>query len=95
MARRNHSGIILWPEYFDSNLTRSKGRRVPRDLAVPSPNAEELYQVCRKLGLSPDLEKDRAHPSRWFDPKGRVRVIESYSKAETIARVARGLAKKR
>ena len=95
MARSDHSGIILWPEYFDSNLSRSRGRRISKDLAVPSPTAEELYQVCRKLGLSPDLDKDKAHPSRWFDPKGRLKVIKEYSKQETISRVARGLTKKR
>ncbi len=96
MAKKDNTGVIfLWPEYFDSGLTKSTGRRVSMDLAVPSPNSEDIYHVCRKLGLSPDLEKDKAHPSRWFDPKGRVKVLKKYSKVDTITMVAKGLQKKK
>jgi signal recognition particle subunit SRP19 len=95
LAKRDHSGYILWPEYFDSNLSRSHGRRVPIDLAVNSPNCEEIFLICKKLGLSPELEKRSAHPSRWFDPKGRVKVPEKSSKSETIEKVAKALSKRR
>ncbi len=96
MAKKDNTGVIfLWPEYFDLGLTRSAGRRVSKDLAVPSPNSEDIYHVCRKLGLSPDLEKEKAYPSRCFDPKGRVKVLKKYSKVETISLVAKGLSKKK
>ena len=95
MAKKRDDRIILWPEYFDSSLTRSEGRRVPADAAVPSPNAEDVFRACQKLGLSPELEYDKSHPSRWFDPRGRVRVPAKFNKTKTIKMVAKRLSRKK
>ena len=95
MAKKNHSGMVLWPEYFDLNLTRSKGRRVSKDLAVPGLNSEELYKACKRAGLSPDLKPEKAFPSRWFDPRGCVVVIRKFPKAKTIEMVAEKLMRKK
>ena len=95
MAKKTDDRIILWPEYFDSDLTRAEGRRVSKETAVSTPNAEDVFRACQKLGLSSELEYDKAHPSRWFDPRGRVKVPAKYNKTKTINIVAKRLSRKK
>ena len=91
MAKPKDDHFIIWPEYFDSNLSRADGRRLRKELCIASPNAEELYSIAKKIGLSPILENDKAFPPRWMDPKGRIKVPKKYNKTETILMVAEKL----
>ena len=95
MAKAKDDMYILWPEYFDSNLTKADGRRLPKPLCVSSPNAEELFSIAKKVGLSPVLEKDKAYPSKWMDRKGRIKVPNKYSKTQTMLMIAEKLKLKR
>lgn len=87
--------FILWPQYFDSNLSRSEGRRMPRSLSIPAPNSGDLFHIAKKLGLSPVLEDDKAFPSRWMEGKGRIRIAKKFDKTTTMRKVAEGLQRKR
>lgn len=46
---RQQDRIIVWPVYFDSVKTRSEGRRVSKNLGVPSPKALEVKEASEKL----------------------------------------------
>ena len=35
--------IVIYPEYFDFNLKRSEGRKVPANISVKRPIVDELY----------------------------------------------------
>ncbi|ERH13467.1 MAG: signal recognition particle 19 kDa protein, partial [halophilic archaeon J07HB67] len=35
---------VLWPAYFDAELSRSDGRRLPVDQAVSEPTVDEIAQ---------------------------------------------------
>lgn len=95
MAKAKDDMYILWPEYFDSNLSRADGRRMPKNLCVPSPNAEEIFSIAKKIGLSPVLENDKAFPSKWTDRKGRIKVPKRHNKTQTMLMVAEKLKLKR
>jgi signal recognition particle subunit SRP19 len=95
MAKVKNDMYILWPEYFDSNLSRAAGRRLPRSICIPSPNVEEMFSIAKKIGLSPILEKDKAFPSRWMDRKGRIKVPKKFNKTQTMLMVAEKLKIKR
>lgn len=69
---------VLYPAYFDQNLSRSSGRRVERDAAYPNPDLQHILEACRMaLGsLSPPMliiPERKRHPQ---DPLriGRLRV---------------------
>lgn len=62
----NEKQYILWPEYFDRNLPRRLGRRVPLELAVPSPTIKELIKVCEELGLEYEHVSDKKYPRVWY-----------------------------
>ncbi len=100
MTKREFKGkyVTLWPQYFDSTLPRSLGRRVPKELAVPNPKTEEIVKVLNVLGrnyLLPDEEL--RYPRAWWKREGPVYVEkkEGESKQKIIFMVARALKEKR
>ena len=80
--------IILYPVYFNSKCPRSRGRRVNRSQAVKNPTVDELYKAVRALGLECTIERDKHHPSRWFEREGRLIVITNLRKTQLIREVA-------
>jgi signal recognition particle subunit SRP19 len=92
---------IIYPEYFDVNLSRGEGRRLSRQKAVEDPSLSKLTFVSTKLKLKFTAEKDKFYSKRWWNKQGRM-VVEferseegeaEFSKTEVIAKIAT-LAKK-
>ena len=90
MVTRDDERYVLYPIYFDSKAKRPH-RRVPRDIAVASPTAEQVAKACAKLRLKPMLEKGKHHPARWFKGEGRVLIPVRGSKAVLVRQVGEAL----
>lgn len=73
MLRRKRFHVI-YPEYFDADLPRSKGRRVPLSLAAEEPSVKKIAYACKKLGLEYTIEDEKAHPAQWWKQNGRVLI---------------------
>jgi signal recognition particle subunit SRP19 len=82
---------VLWPEYFDINLTRSEGRKVKKPLAIAQPNTELISRACQSLGLEFKVEEDKAYPGQWHHKKGRVLVEKKMSKSQLLMKVGERL----
>jgi signal recognition particle subunit SRP19 len=67
---------VLWPAEFDAELTRSEGRRVASDLAVPEPTVDEIAEAVQQVGYDAVIERDKQYP-REYEPRGRVLVKEA------------------
>lgn len=65
---------VLYPCYFDANLTHTQGRRVGKALAVKNPQAQTIMQGLRELGIPAILEATKTHPRDWANT-GRVRYL--------------------
>ncbi|MEM3586185.1 MAG: signal recognition particle subunit SRP19/SEC65 family protein [Candidatus Jordarchaeaceae archaeon] len=93
---RKKDKIILYPEYFDSKITRGKGRRVPLNISVPSPTLEELALVSKRLGYDFEVEPESAHPSNWWRKQGRLLINKNgLKKNDVIRKIAKILSKAR
>ena len=67
------SKMILWTGYFDSKLSRSAGRRVPKEASVPKPNLEAVAWAAKAVGISKmKRDTDASHPSRPHLGEGRL-----------------------
>jgi signal recognition particle subunit SRP19 len=79
----NPDKIALWPGYFNSKISRSNGRRVPRDSAVPNPDLEGLLWAARKAGITKmKREEGTSHPRRPNMKEGRLWIsLNAASKA--------------
>ena len=45
---------VIWPVYFDAEVGREKGRKIPKELAVKHPTIDEIYRA-----LGADIEEFR------------------------------------
>lgn len=80
---------VIWPAYLDAEVSRSKGRRVPRDLAVPEPTVDEIAAAAQQVGYDAIIERDRTYP-REYEPRGRVLVkdADDASKNDLVQAIA-------
>jgi len=87
---KDYDRHVLWLDYFDSELKRSEGRRVPLSTATRAPTLPELGEACRRLNLQPQPQAAR-HPSRPSKESGYVSVTKSSPKQNLLLKVAREL----
>jgi signal recognition particle subunit SRP19 len=65
----------VWTGYFDSRLSRSQGRRVPKEAAIPTPTLETVAWAARAAGITRMRRKpETSHPSRPFTQEGRLEI---------------------
>lgn len=85
--------VVIWPFFFDSKLSRSEGRRVPRALSVKTPSLGEVAEAARRAGYRVEVDEKAKHPAHWFDYTGRVLVYTEERKTEVIRKIASELLK--
>jgi signal recognition particle subunit SRP19 len=80
---------VIWPAYLDAERSRSEGRRVPLDLAVPEPTVDEIASAVQQVGYDAVIDRDRTYP-REYEPRGRVVVkgADDASKSDLLGAVA-------
>jgi signal recognition particle subunit SRP19 len=76
-------GVILYPCYFDSDLMRSEGRRVPRTSGVQNPDAGDIERILKKNHIQYSREP-KSHPAYWWKGQGRIIVEYTGSKGDLI-----------
>ena len=67
---------VIWPAYFDADLTRSEGRRVSKALSVSNPSVDEIAQAVQQVGYEAVVERGKRYP-REYQTRGRVLVKDS------------------
>lgn len=92
---RQQDKVIVWPVYFDSLKTRSEGRRVSKNLGVPSPKALEVKDASEKAGLASELVPDVGYPKTPWLKTDMVLVKKKGSKNQAIVSIAGQLLKMR
>lgn len=83
--------IVIWPIYFDSTKTRSQGRMVSAEDSVPNPSVEDVIAATLKVGIKPEIEREKKHPGTWQASSGRILVPKSETKTVILKKIARSL----
>jgi len=95
--------MILWTGYFDSKLSRSDGRRVPKEASIPKPTLESVVWAARSAGIRKmRQEPEASHPSRPHAKEGRLvlppghvfEVTETSSKEGVMKAIGTALRKR-
>ena len=94
MPSKKNRQIVIYPEYFDSKLTRLEGRRVSNDHAVPSPSLQDVASAVRRAGFKSSVEEDAGYPRHWWKKRGRVLISPGSLKTDVIRKVAEQLKSK-
>ena len=80
---------VIWPVYIDSKKSKHEGRKIPLDDAVDSPKLREISKAANKLGLNPEVEKNKSYPRSWWEIYGRVRVDKTIPKREILIKISK------
>lgn len=84
MAYDDDTAIVLWPDYFDSRLTRAQGRRLPGELCVSKPSLDLICKGAILLDLEYKVFEDMKYPRNQTSGKGCVRVEKGKMKKTEI-----------
>jgi signal recognition particle subunit SRP19 len=87
---KDYDRYVFWLDYFDSELKRSQGRRVPLSSATRAPNLAELAEACRRLNLQPQAQPAH-YPSIPSRESGYVSVAKGSPKHELLLRISKEL----
>lgn len=81
---------VLWPAYFDAELSRKEGRRVPSELAVEDPSVEEIAEAVGQVGYDAVVEREASYPREHYRTRGRVIVkgADDDAKSDLLQAVA-------
>ena len=88
MVSRGEDKYVIYPIYFDKSVSRLNGRKVAKKYAIEKPKAEDISKAAKSLGLNPFLEKDVAHPSRYWKKEGRILVDKKDTKSKILVKIA-------
>ena len=90
---RKQEKAIIWPAYFDLAKTRNRGRRVPKNMAVPNPKIEELQTAAGRLGLKNEVVAQVSYPKVPWQKTGSILVEKKTPKEQIIKNLAKQLVK--
>ncbi|MDH5815881.1 MAG: signal recognition particle subunit SRP19/SEC65 family protein [Candidatus Nezhaarchaeota archaeon] len=85
---------MIYPCYLDSNKSESRGRKIPKRYAVPSPKIEEIFKAAQRLNLDPIIE-EKPHPSWWWEETSRISVKKVTSKRRILIMIAQKIMEER
>jgi signal recognition particle subunit SRP19 len=91
---RGRGKYWIWPAYFNINFSRSKGRRVSREIAIHNPSIGEIEKAAIKLGLEPILVPEAIYPKQPWIKTGMLMVNKNYPKEQILNKIAKKMRNK-
>ena len=89
---KDYDHIVVWLDYFNRNLTRSNGRRLPRERCVAKPSIQEISDAARTAGLKITESNERARfPRRPHIRSGYLILPKSAPKASILHSIGKRL----
>ncbi|KXH76795.1 MAG: hypothetical protein AM326_06600 [Candidatus Thorarchaeota archaeon SMTZ-45] len=85
--------LIFWPAYFEKNLTRLQGRKVPSNLAASNVTLKILEMAAESSGFEYESELDKQYPRGYSDKSGYILVSnpENHKKKRVLLMLAKGV----
>jgi signal recognition particle subunit SRP19 len=90
--------LIIWLDYFNKNLSKRKGRRISKKLAIYDPTLEELSKASKDLNLAisdEDINNQARYPRRPYVRSGYLMLPKSEKKSNLLNQIARKLQERR
>ena len=93
---KDYEHVVIWLDYFNKNLKKSKGRRVGLEKCVFDPSLKELMDATKAGGFEITDSDDKVRfPKRPFVRSGYVIVPKGSSKTKILYKISEKLVSKR
>ncbi len=85
--------LVVWPAYFEKNLTRMQGRRIPSNLAASNVTLKMLEMAAESSGFEYETESEKRYPRGTTDYNGYLLVAnpENHKKKRVLLMLAKGV----
>ena len=93
---KDYEHIVIWLDYFNKNLKKSKGRRQGLEKCVFDPSLKELVDATTSAGFEITESDDKVRfPKRPFVRSGYVVLPEGSPKTKILDKISEKLILKR
>ena len=93
---KDYEHIVIWLDYFNKNLKKSKGRRLGLEKCVFDPSLKELTDAAKAAGFEITESDDKVRfPKRPFVRSGYVDLPKGSSKTKILNKISEKLVAKR
>ncbi len=93
---KDYEHVVIWLDYFNKNLKKSKGRRVGLEKCVFDPSLKELKDAAKSAGLEITESNEKVRfPKRPFVRSGYIVLPKESTKTKILNRISEKLVSKR
>ncbi len=93
---KDYEHVVIWLDYFNKNLKKSKGRRQGLEKCVFDPSLKELVDATTSAGFEITESDDKVRfPKRPFVRSGYVVLPKGSSKTKILNKISEKLILKR
>ncbi len=93
---KDYEHVVIWLDYFNKNLKKSKGRRLGLEKCVFDPSLKELLDATKDAGFEITESNDKVRfPKRPFVRSGYVVLPKGSSKTKILNKISEKLILKR
>jgi signal recognition particle subunit SRP19 len=68
---KDYENVIIWVDYYNKNLSRGKGRRISKSMAIYDPMIAELIVAAESLGYQ--VEKDQINDGARYPKRPHIK----------------------
>jgi len=93
---KDYEHVVIWLDYFNKNLKKSKGRRQGLDKCIFDPSLKELIDATKVAGFEITESDDKVRfPKRPFVRSGYVVLPKGSPKTKILNKISEKLILKR
>ena len=93
---KDYEHVVIWLDYFNKNLKKSKGRRLALEKCIFDPSLKELMDATTSAGFEITESDDKVRfPKRPFVRSGYIVLPKGSSKAIILNKISQKLISKR
>ncbi|RNJ77511.1 MAG: hypothetical protein D9C04_03405 [Nitrosopumilus sp. B06] len=93
---KDYEHVVVWLDYFNKNLKRSKGRRQQMEKCIYDPSLKELVEATKSAGIEVTESNEKVrYPKRPFVRSGYVVVPKESTKTKILDKISEKLVAKR
>mgnify|MGYP000647745164 FL=1 len=93
---KDYEHVVIWLDYFNKNLKKSKGRRLALEKCIFDPSLKELMDATTSAGFKITESDDKVRfPKRPFVRSGYIVLPKGSSKTIILNKISQKLISKR
>ena len=93
---KDYEHVVIWLDYFNKTLPRTKGRKVEKEKCVFDPSLKELTEAAQAAGFEiTEMDEKVRFPKRPYVRSGYIVLPKRSTKTKILNKISEKLVSKR